>query len=140
MDRRGVEPRKPKRQLLVRDQRPAHNTSIITKTLLLISKVKIKYIYMAISLQEIEHIAELARLDLTQAEKEKFAPQLEAILKHIDQLNEVDTSGVEITAQVSDLSDIWRADNVLEWNAEEVQNALNQGEREAGKIKVKRVL
>ena len=95
---------------------------------------------MAISLQEIEHIAELARLDLTQAEKEKFAPQLEAILKHIDQLNEVDTSGVEITAQVSDLSDIWRADNVLEWNAEEVQNALNQGEREAGKIKVKRVL
>jgi len=140
VDRRGVEPRKPKRQLLVRDQRPAHNTSIITKTLLLISKVKIKYIYMAISLQEIEHIAELARLDLTQAEKEKFAPQLEAILKHIDQLNEVDTSGVEITAQVSDLSDIWRADNVLEWNAEEVQNALNQGEREAGKIKVKRVL
>lgn len=95
---------------------------------------------MAISLQEIEHIAELARLDLTQAEKEKFAPQLEAILKHIDQLNEVDTSGVEITAQVSGLSDIWRADDVQEWNTEEVQNALNQGEREAGKIKVKRVL
>ncbi|MFA6194792.1 MAG: Asp-tRNA(Asn)/Glu-tRNA(Gln) amidotransferase subunit GatC [Patescibacteria group bacterium] len=95
---------------------------------------------MSITREEIKHIAELSRLELSEEEMTKFGGQLDSILKYISQLNEVDTKNIEPTAQVSGLSDIWRADDVHEWNQEEVEAALNQGEREGGQVKVKRVL
>ncbi len=95
---------------------------------------------MSITREEIKHIAELSRLELTEQEIIKFGGQLDSILKYVGQLNEVDTKRVEPTAQVSGLSDIWRADDVCKWNQNEVESALNQGEREGGQVKVKRVL
>lgn len=95
---------------------------------------------MSITREEIKHIAELSRLELTEQEIIKFGGQLDSILKYVGQLNEVDTKRVEPTAQVSGLSDIWRADDVHRWNQNEVEAALNQGEREGGQVKVKRVL
>jgi len=95
---------------------------------------------MSITREEIKHIAELSRLELSEEEMTKFGGQLDSILKYISQLNEVDTKNIEPTAQVSGLSDIWRADDVYIWNQEEVEAALNQGEREGGQVKVKRVL
>lgn len=95
---------------------------------------------MSISREEIQHIAELSRLKLREEEMKKFGGQLDSILRYIGQLNEVETKGVESTAQVSGLSDVWRADDVREWDKAEVEAALNQGERETGQIKVKRVL
>lgn len=95
---------------------------------------------MAITREEIKHIAELSRLELSEEEMKKFGGQLDSILKYISQLNEVDTKNVEPTAQVSGLSDIWRADDVHVWDQQETEAALNQGEREGGQIKVKRVL
>ncbi|MDP2944638.1 MAG: Asp-tRNA(Asn)/Glu-tRNA(Gln) amidotransferase subunit GatC, partial [bacterium] len=70
----------------------------------------------------------------------KFGGQLDSILRYVGQLNEVDTKRVEPTAQVSGLSDIRRADDVRKWNQNEVEAALNQGAREGGQVKVKRVL
>ena len=95
---------------------------------------------MAITREEIKHIAELSRLELSEEEMDKFGNQLGSILKYISQLNEVDTKGVQPTAQVSGLSNVWRADDVHGWNKEEAEAALSQGEREGGQIKVKRVL
>ena len=95
---------------------------------------------MPITREEIKHIAELSRLELSEEEIKRFSGQLDSILSYISQLNEVDTAKVEPTAQVSGLSDIWRADDVHEWNECEVEAALSQGEREAGQVKVKRVL
>lgn len=95
---------------------------------------------MAITKAELEHIALLARLNLTEAEKEKFAPQLDSILDYISQLNEVDTKNVEPTAQVSGLMNVWREDEIKEWDKEEVAAALDQANRENGQVKVKRVL
>lgn len=95
---------------------------------------------MAITREEIEHIAQLSRLDLSEEEKDKFGPQLDAILEYINQLNEVDTSKIESTAQVSGLVDVWRADAVDDWDRSEVENALQQGELEDRQVKVKRVL
>lgn len=95
---------------------------------------------MSITREEIKHIAELSRLELSEKEIIKFGGQLDSILKYVGQLNEVDTKRVEPTAQVSGLSDIWRADDVHKWNQNEVESALNQGEREGGQVKVKRVL
>ena len=95
---------------------------------------------MAITREENEHIAELSRLDLSEDEKEKFGGQLDSILQYVSQLDEVDTTKVEPTAQVSGLVDVWREDKVNEWDREEVEDAMRQGELEGGQIKVKRVL
>jgi len=95
---------------------------------------------MSISREEIKHIAELSRIELTPAEEEKFGEELGAILDYIKKLNKVKTKNIEPTAQVSGLSDVWRRDEVKEWNPEEVRAALIQGEIESDQIKVKRVL
>jgi len=95
---------------------------------------------MAITREEIKHIAELSRLELSEEEITKFGGQLGSILKYVSQLNKVETKNIEPTAQVSGLSDVWRADDVHEWNKAENEAALNQGAREGGQVKVKRVL
>jgi aspartyl-tRNA(Asn)/glutamyl-tRNA(Gln) amidotransferase subunit C len=95
---------------------------------------------MAISSDNIKHIAELSRLKLTSAEETKFGEQLGSVLKYIEMLDEVDTKNIEPTAQVSGLSDVLRADEVKDWNRDEVEDALAQGEIENNQVKVKRVL
>ncbi len=50
---------------------------------------------MPITPDEVEYVANLARLELTEEEKERFAGQLDAILQYMEKLNELDTSGVE---------------------------------------------
>jgi aspartyl-tRNA(Asn)/glutamyl-tRNA(Gln) amidotransferase subunit C len=95
---------------------------------------------MAISKEDIKHIAELSRIKLTAAEEIKFGEQLGSILKYIEKLDEVETKKIEPTAQVSGLIDVLRSDEVYDWNREEVEAALMQGEIEADQVKVKRVL
>jgi aspartyl-tRNA(Asn)/glutamyl-tRNA(Gln) amidotransferase subunit C len=58
----------------------------------------------------IDHVAELARLALTPAEKQTFAEQLGDILAHIEQLKEVDVEGVEPTAHAFPIVNVWQAD------------------------------
>jgi len=48
-----------------------------------------------ITIQDVEHVAKLARLDLTREEKEKFTKQLGERIKYVEQMNEVDTTGVK---------------------------------------------
>jgi aspartyl-tRNA(Asn)/glutamyl-tRNA(Gln) amidotransferase subunit C len=56
---------------------------------------------MPLSLQEVERIASLARLELTDAQKARYREQLEAILDHIAKLRQLDTTDVPPTASVS---------------------------------------
>lgn len=95
---------------------------------------------MKISKQDLKHIAELARLRLTAEEEEKFGKQLESVLQYVEKLNEVDTKNVPITAQVSGLVDVVRADEQLDWDREEIKTALGQADTENDYVKVKRVL
>jgi aspartyl-tRNA(Asn)/glutamyl-tRNA(Gln) amidotransferase subunit C len=55
-----------------------------------------------VSLEEVRHVADLANLELTAEELPRMARDLNAILDHIAQLNELDTSDVVPMAQVSD--------------------------------------
>lgn len=55
---------------------------------------------MKISREEVLHVAELAHLDLSEAEVERFREQLDIILSYIDKLKELDLAGVEPMAQV----------------------------------------
>jgi len=86
---------------------------------------------------DIQHIADLARLDLTPAELSMYGKQLSAITAYIDQLQEVET---DTMVNNSDLHNVWRKDEVIDWEDAEKQVALAQGEREGGLLKVKRVL
>lgn len=58
----------------------------------------------------IDHIARLARLELTREEKERFEQQLGDVLHHITQLSKVDVSGVEPTAHAFPLFNVWQDD------------------------------
>ncbi|NTW22359.1 Asp-tRNA(Asn)/Glu-tRNA(Gln) amidotransferase subunit GatC [Candidatus Falkowbacteria bacterium] len=96
---------------------------------------------MHLTKQEIEHVAKLARLELTEEEVTKYGEQLSAVLSYIDQLSEVDTAGVEPTAQVTGLENVWREDQVEVWDETQTRNALELApELEDGQIKVKRIL
>jgi len=96
---------------------------------------------MHLTKQEIEHVAKLARLELTEEEINKYGEQLSAVLSYIDQLSEVDTTGVEPTAQVTGLENVWREDEVEVWDETQTRNALELApELEDGQIKVKRIL
>ena len=65
-----------------------------------------------LSLEEVEHIAVLARLGLSSAEKEMFRDQLSAILDHAEKLNSLDTAGVPPTTSALPLSNVMRPDEV----------------------------
>ena len=55
---------------------------------------------MKITEKEVRYVAELANLNLSEAEVHRFQADLDEILGHVERLNEVDTSGVEPMAQV----------------------------------------
>jgi len=59
---------------------------------------------------DIEHVAKLARLKLTDAEKKRFSKQMGTIIKYIEKLNELDTKNVEPTAHVLGLENVFRND------------------------------
>lgn len=65
---------------------------------------------MKLSKEQVEHVAKLARLGLTPKEVLKFQTQMSGILNYVEQLNEVNTDGVEPTAQVTGLTNIMRED------------------------------
>ena len=58
----------------------------------------------------IDHVANLARIELSPEEKIKFAQQLGEVLHHIEQLRKVDVSGVEPTAHAYPVFNVWAED------------------------------
>jgi len=60
---------------------------------------------------DIDHIARLARLALSDEEKARYASQLGDILAHFDKLNEVDVEGVEPSAHPFDVENAWHEDH-----------------------------
>ena len=65
-----------------------------------------------ITIEEVEHVANLARLTFSEAEKEKLAEQLAEILGYIEQLNELDTKDVEPTSHAIPVKNVVRPDVV----------------------------
>jgi aspartyl-tRNA(Asn)/glutamyl-tRNA(Gln) amidotransferase subunit C len=65
---------------------------------------------MTLSLKEVEHIALLARLELSDEEKKRYQKQLSHILDYVAQLQKLDTSQIELTSSVQPRSARLRAD------------------------------
>jgi aspartyl-tRNA(Asn)/glutamyl-tRNA(Gln) amidotransferase subunit C len=92
-----------------------------------------------LSLEEVEHIAELARINLSSAEKEMFRDQLSAILDYAAMLNRLDTSGVSPTASALWLSSGMRPDEVTaSLSADEA--LANAPDADANQVRVQAIL
>lgn len=91
-----------------------------------------------ITVKDVEHVAKLARLELSEEEKEKFTTQLGDVLKYVDQMNEVDTTGVEPMAHAIDFVNVMREDTVkYEQTKEELMK--NAPSEENGFFKVPKI-
>jgi aspartyl-tRNA(Asn)/glutamyl-tRNA(Gln) amidotransferase subunit C len=90
---------------------------------------------MNITKQEVEHVARLARLELSEQEKEKLTEQLSGILTYVEKLNELTTTGVEPTAHVLDISNVMRDDLPAESLSQE-RALANAPDKAAGHFRV----
>jgi aspartyl-tRNA(Asn)/glutamyl-tRNA(Gln) amidotransferase subunit C len=87
---------------------------------------------MKITLAEVEHVAELARLEVSPEEKEQLTHQMNRVLDYMEKLNELDTSGIVPTSHATDLDNAFREDVVQESlpRDESLQNAPDSNEAE----------
>lgn len=67
---------------------------------------------MPVTIQDVEHVAKLARLEFTEEEKKKFTQQLNTILAYMEKLNELDTTNVEPLSYVLEQNNVLREDEV----------------------------
>lgn len=100
---------------------------------------------------DIKHLVKLANLNLNKDEEEKFGKQLSSILEYINKLNEIDTTNIEPTSQVTGLENITREDTTIPSlsqeevlsNAKPARNASRRdagGSKHNGFFKVKAIL
>jgi len=93
---------------------------------------------MKLSKEEVLKIAKLSRLELTEAEVEKFSGQLSDVLEYVEKLNEIKTDDVPETSQVTGLENVYRADVADQGNLQ--KDLIKQAhESEDNQIKVKAV-
>lgn len=88
---------------------------------------------------DIEYVAKLARLELTEAEKVKFTGQLEKIIDYFHKLSSVDTENVEPTAHANPIYDVLRED-VAKTPFTQEQALKNAPKSSAGHVVMPRVI
>ena len=93
---------------------------------------------MAITVKDVEHVAKLARLELTEKKKKKFTRQLGDVLKYVDQMNEVDTANVEPLSHPIDFVNVMR-DDVVHYEQTKEQLMANAPDEENGFFKVPKI-
>ena len=82
--------------------------------------------YMSITLTEVEHLAKLARINLSGAEKEKYAKDLSAILDYVKQLQQVKRVQRAVGRAEAPGPSQWRADAVIGTSTAEQEELLSQ--------------
>ncbi len=88
---------------------------------------------------EVEHVARLARLELTEDEKERMTAQLDAILGYVDKLNALDTSQVEPTTTVIPMVSVMR-DDVVRPSLDREEALANAPDRADAFFRVPRII
>ena len=87
----------------------------------------------------VEHVAKLARIEISDEEKDIYPQQLSKILDYVDKLNEVDTESIDPVVHTGGLKNIMREDESVGCNIqEELIDAAPENEKDM--IKVKAVL
>lgn len=94
---------------------------------------------MAISEEQVKHVAKLAKLSFTQEDLHDFTDQLGKIIDMVELLEEVDTQGVPFTSTATETINVMREDKSVEgWNRDELMR--NVPESEDGYIKVPAII
>lgn len=94
----------------------------------------------AITLNDVKQLAQMSALVISDDQAEALRGQLESILGYVAQLDEVDTTGVEPSYQVTGLENVTRPDTIKDYHVTHDELLKNAPATEAGHLKVKRVL
>ena len=90
--------------------------------------------------EDILKLAQLARLGLNEEEVTEYAKELTAILEYVEQLSLVDVQELEPTSQVTGLTNVTRADKVIDYGYAPSDLLKNVPSTQDGQIKVKRMI
>ncbi len=92
-----------------------------------------------LSIEEVKKVAQLARIELSDQEVEKFQKDLSSVLDYVEELKQVDTEGLEIVSSVTGLENVQREDKavMIEYQEKIMSNAP---ERKDKYYKVKSIL
>ena len=93
-----------------------------------------------ISSDDVQRLAQLSSLQLADSEADSLAADIENILGYVQQLAELDTTGVEPTYQVTDLENVWRDDKVIESHVTRERLLALSPESRDNQVKVPKVL
>ncbi len=94
---------------------------------------------MAISKKDVEHVALLARLFLTEEEKEKFTLQLSQILEHAGKIGELNTKDVKPTSHALPIKNVFRKDEE-EPSLSQEEALSNAPSKESGMIRIPKIV
>ena len=95
---------------------------------------------MAITRENVLHLAELSNISLSEDQIEPLMKDLDNIVGYISQLDELDTEGVEPTYQCFDMQNVWREDVIEDFEANREDLLGLTVESEDNQIKVPKVL
>ena len=95
---------------------------------------------MAITKEDVVHLAKLSNISLSEEQIEPLMKDLDKIVEYISQLDELDTEGVEPTYQCFDMQNVWREDEIVDFEAKRDDLLALTTESEDNQIKVPRVL
>lgn len=102
--------------------------------------VIITLIMAMLSRDDVLKLAQLARLELSDAEVEEYATELSAVLQYVEQLSEVNVKGLKPTQQVTGLTNVTREDEVKNYGYDPKDLLKNVPETKDGHIKAKRMV
>ena len=94
---------------------------------------------MKITLETVEYVAGLARLNLSQEEKEMMSSQMGDILDYMDKLNSIDTTGVPPLEHVEHMTNIFRED-VVKDSFDREQILVNAPDKDDGSFRVPKIV
>lgn len=94
---------------------------------------------MRITLETVEYVAGLARLNLSEEEKEMMASQMGDILGYMEKLNDLDTAGVKPLEHVEHLSNVFRED-IVEESFDIDKILANAPDKDAGAFRVPKIV
>jgi len=99
---------------------------------------------MSITKKDVEYVARLARLSLTEEEKDRYTAQLASILTYIEKMSALNTDNVPPTSHVLPLSNVWREDKLEPSTSATLGSPeeilANAPDREGPLFKVKKVI
>ncbi len=93
-----------------------------------------------LSREDIYKIAKLANLTISPEEVDSYIIELSAILEYVQQLNDLSTDKIKPTNQITNLSNVWRNDVPIEYEADSKTLLANMLHSERNYLKVNRVI